>query len=182
MRILKKLRFKHKIIIGLVLLVVTIIVASFIMMTSAKKAINAIVERMNNEQGKLALWLEEDAETYELAFVPVKVADDVSDYFTYVEDTAGNKYMITLPYDYVFTTDTSSNKIKIEHEDIYSDQAANSSAFEIQSYINDNGQGNCAPIKCLVYKSKMNYVYDDNGKEIQTDSAIAIRELLEICE
>ena len=182
MRVLKNVILKHKVIISFILFIVIIIVASFIMMISAKKTINATIEGMSNEQGKLALWLEDDAETYELVFTPKKVAVDVSDYFTYVEDTDGNKYMITLPYDYVFTTDTSSNKIKIEHEDIYSDQAANSSAFEIQSYINDNGQGNCAPIKCLVYKSKMNYVYDDNGKEIQTDSAIAIRELLEICE
>lgn len=182
MRKLIKISLKHKVIISFILFIGIIIVLSFVMMTSAKKTINTTIESMSNEQGKLALWLEDDAEIYELVFTPVKVAIDVSDYFTYVEDTDGNKYMITLPYDYVFTTGASSNKIKIEHDNKYSGQAANSSAFEIQSYINDNVQGNCAPIKCLVYKSKMNYVYDDNGKEIQTDSAIAIRELLEMCE
>jgi len=180
MRVLKNVILKHKVIISFILFIVIIIVASFIMMISAKKTINAIIESMSNQQGKLALWLEDGAETYELEFIPVKVADDVSEYFTYVEDADGKKYMITLPYDYVFST--TGNKINIEHDNKYSDQAANISAFEIQNYINENEPGMCAPIKCLVYKSELNYSYDDNGKEVQIDNAIAIRSILEICE
>ena len=112
----------------------------------------------------------------------MKVAERISDYFTYVEDANGVKYMIALPYDYTFSvTSSSHNGIKIECDNEYTDHAANTAAYEIKNYISENRQGEYAPIKCIVYDSSLCYVYTENGREEQIDNAIAIREFIGIC-
>lgn len=175
-----KLTIKRKLIIGLISFAGIIIFTFGITIYSAKKTIDTTVEKLSAEQGSLALWLEEDAETYELVFTPVKVAEGISDYFTYVEDAAGTKYMITLPYDYVFSAANSG--IEVGHDDCYTDQAVNTSAYQIKKYLKENHEGNCCPIKCTVYKSDLHFVFTEDGMEEQIDDAIAIREFLGDCE
>lgn len=173
-------KIKRKWIIVLALFVCAVVSSFGLTFYSAKKTIDATVEKLSEEQDNLALWLEGDADTYELVFVPVKVAEGISDYFTYVEDADGKKYVIALPYDYVFSA--ADNEIEVEHSDYYTDQAVNTSAYQIKKYLHGNQAENGYPIRCTAYQSSLHFVYTENGVEEQIDDAIAIREYLGVYE